>query len=85
MQEVYEMLPAEGTMSPADIMMKLRRSTIRGGHLVKEHLDETMLRRKMDIRVGWDRYFDKSGNDSYGRLPGWNGAIGVREKKLVKG
>ncbi|PXW62971.1 hypothetical protein BY998_10687 [Methylobacterium sp. B4] len=44
-----------------------------------------MLRKKMDIRVGWDRYFDKSGDDSYARLPGWNGAIGVREKKLVKG
>lgn len=84
MQEVYEILPAKGTMSPADIMMQLRRSTIRGGRLVKEHLDEAMLRRKMDIRVGWDRYFDKGEDDSYGRLPGWNGAIGVREKKLVK-
>lgn len=85
MQEVYELLPAGGAMSPAEIMMKLRRSTIRGGRLVKEHLDEVMLRKKMDIRVEWDRYFDKRGDDLYGRLPGWNGAIGLREKKLVKG
>ncbi len=85
MQEVYELLPVGGAMSTAEIMMKLRRSTIRGGRLVKEHLDEVMLRKKMDIRVEWDRYFDKRGDDLYGRLPGWNGAMGVREKKLAKG
>ncbi len=83
MQEVYELLPPSGTMTPANIMTKLRRSTIRGGRLVKEQLDEAVLRRKMDVRVEWERYFERIGDD-YGRLPGWNGAIGIRERKLTK-
>lgn len=84
MQEVYELLPQDGAMASADIMTRLRRSTIRGGRHVKDQLDEVMLREKMDIRVKWERYFIRVDHDSYGRLPGWNGAIGIREKKLAK-
>ena len=84
MQEVYELLPPDTAMSCANIMTILRRSTIRSGRFVKDQLDEAMLREKMDIRVKWERYFVKRGHDSYERLPGWNGAIGIREKKLSK-
>lgn len=81
MQEVYELLPADGTMSPADIMKKLRRSTIRGGRLVKEQLNEATLRKKLEVRIGWERYFERVGEDSYARLAGWNGVLGIKSRR----
>lgn len=76
MQEAYEILPPTGTMSVAEIMTALPSTTLRAGRLVKEPFSEGMMRKKMNVRAERSRYFAKLDEDAYGRLPGWNGALG---------
>lgn len=80
MQEAYEILPPQGSMSVADIMARLRAATLKGGRLVSEPLSEGMLRKKMEIRAEHEHYFEKLGDNAYACLPGWNGALGRRDR-----
>ena len=80
MHEAYEILPAQGSMSVADIMVRLRMTTLKGGRLVKEALSEGMPRKKIEISVEYERYFQWVGKDAYARLPGWDGALGKRTR-----
>ncbi|BAU92696.1 hypothetical protein GCM10008965_28550 [Methylorubrum aminovorans] len=80
MHEAYEILPAQGSMSVADIMVRLRMTTLKGGRLVKEALSEGMPRKKIEISVEYERYFQRVGKDAYARLPGWDGALGKRTR-----
>lgn len=58
MQEIFEIIPSGGAMTPAEILPELRSWTIRGAALHKEPLTPATLRKKMDVRVGFGRYFE---------------------------
>ena len=88
MQEAYELLPSEGAMSITWIMARLSRGTMRIGRFVKERMGEATLRKKIESRVEATRYFERGGDDTYARLPGWDGPLGRKvfkdDKKLSK-
>ena len=67
MQEIFEIIPAGGAMSPAEILPELRAWTIRGAALHKESLTPAALRKKMDVRVSYNRYFETRDERRYTR------------------
>ncbi|MCJ2067712.1 hypothetical protein MKK75_02645 [Methylobacterium sp. J-030] len=70
MQEIFEIIPAGGAMSPAEILPELRAWTIRGSALHEAPLTPAALRKKMDVRVSHDRYFETRDQGRYARKIG---------------
>lgn len=84
MQEAYEILPDTGSLTPAELMARFRRATLRAGRLQAEPLIEANLRKKMNVRVDNKRYFDRLGDDGFVRLADWDGRTGMlRTGKLA--
>lgn len=70
MQEIFEIIPAGGAMTPAEILLELRSWTVLGAALHKEPLTAGVLRKKMDVRVGFGRYFESRDDGRYARRAG---------------
>ncbi len=70
MQEVWDILPARGAMTPEEILPRLKRRTLRGAALHKEPLTPATLRKKMDVRVSFGRYFEPGEKEGYARKTG---------------
>lgn len=70
MQEIFEIIPVGGCMTPAEILPELRTWTIRGAAMHKEPLTPATLRKKMDVRVSFPRYCEPSGDGRYPRRAG---------------
>jgi len=70
MQEIYEVLPTSGTMTPEEILPELRSVTFRGASLHKEPLTPATLRKKMDVRVTHQKYFERLSDGRYARRAG---------------
>lgn len=56
MQEVREILPSEGGMTPEEVLPVLEPWTKRGAALAKQKLTSTTLKAKMSDRSYWGRY-----------------------------
>lgn len=67
MREIAEILAERGALTPAEILPELRTWTVRGAALHKEPLTATILRKKMDVRVSFGRYFEALGDGRFGR------------------
>ncbi|UIN36888.1 hypothetical protein [Methylobacterium oryzae] len=70
MQEIFKIIPAGGAMTPGEILTKLRPWTIRGAAFHKEPLKPVTVKEKMDVRVGFGRYFEAQPDGRYGRRRG---------------
>ncbi|WP_244447690.1 hypothetical protein [Methylobacterium oryzae] len=70
MQEIFEIIPAGGALTPAEILPELRGVTIRGATLHKEPLNLATLKKKMDVRVSHNRYFEPRDEGRYARKVG---------------
>lgn len=70
MQGIFEIIPPGGAMTPAEILPELWSWTVRGGALHKELLTPATLRKKMDVRVGFGRYFEPWNDGCYARRAG---------------
>ncbi|MGW9820267.1 plasmid replication DNA-binding protein KfrA [Methylorubrum extorquens] len=71
MREVFEILPADGAMTPAEILPLLKPATVRGAAEHREPLTKATLRKKMAGRAGQGWYFtvDEAGAFSRGVFP----------------
>ncbi|KAB1071221.1 hypothetical protein F6X51_19955 [Methylobacterium planeticum] len=67
MREIAEILAERGALTPAEILPELRGVTIRGAALHKEPLTPGTPKKKMDVRVGFGRYFEAQGDGRYGQ------------------
>ncbi len=67
MKEVAEILTGRDAMTPAEILPELRTWTVRGAALHKEPLTAAVLRKKMDVRVSFGRYFEPRDEGRYVR------------------
>jgi len=67
MQEIFEIIPAGGAMTPAEILPELRSVTVRGAALHKEPLTPATLKKKMDVRIFHGRYFEPRDEGRYAR------------------
>lgn len=70
MREIYEILPASGTMHPDAILPELRFRTIRGAALHKEPLTVNVLKKKVDMRASHGKFFEKHPDWQYARRAG---------------
>ena len=70
MREVAEILTGRGAMTPAEILPETRTWTVRGAALHKEPLTAAMLKKKMDVRVSFGRYFEPCEQGRYARRTG---------------
>ncbi len=70
MREVAEILTERGALTPAEILPELRTWTVRGAALHKEPLTPGMLKKKMDVRVSFNRYFETRDEGRYARRAG---------------
>ena len=69
MQEIFEIIPAGGAMTPAEILPELRGVTLRGAALHKEPLNLGTLNKKINVRVARNRYFEPRDWGRYARRP----------------
>ena len=89
-REIADVMP-EGKWLDATEIMKLLPPSLAKEAIVKDRaLTPGRIRRKMLIRVGFERYFEfKAGNgadaETYRRLKGWTGALGPPRKAGGKG
>ncbi|MGU3664188.1 hypothetical protein ACLBX9_08395 [Methylobacterium sp. A49B] len=67
MQEIFEIISAGGALTPAEILPELRGVTVRGAALHRESLNPATLRKKMDVRVAHNRYFEPRDDGRYAR------------------
>ncbi|CAO4154437.1 hypothetical protein [Methylorubrum extorquens] len=67
MQEIFEIIPVGGALTPVEILPELRAVTVRGATLCKEPLTIGTLRKKMDVRVTHRRYFQAPVDGRYAR------------------
>ena len=70
MQEIAELLVERGPLTPAEILPGLRAVTLRGATLHKEPLTPGTLKKKMDVRVSFGRYFEPLDEGRYARKAG---------------
>lgn len=70
MREIFEILPATGTMALDEILPALRSMTFRGAALPEQALTPAILRKKMEVRIAHGRYFERSENGRYARRAG---------------
>ena len=70
MREVAEVLAERGALTPAEILPELRTWTVRGTALYREPLTAAVLRKKMDVRVSFARYFEHRDEGRYSRRVG---------------
>lgn len=70
MREVFEILPATGTMAPDEIMQSLRVETFHAAALHNEPLTPSILRKKMEVRIAHGRYFERLEDGRYARRAG---------------
>ncbi|WP_237481258.1 DNA-binding protein [Lichenibacterium dinghuense] len=67
MQEVFDLLPAEGGMTAREILPRLRDSIHREAAHHREDVTAGTLRTKMKVRVTHEKYFKVLSNGSFGR------------------
>lgn len=67
MREIADILAERGPLTPSEILPELRAVTIRGATLHKEPLTPGMLKKKMDVRVFFHRYFEVQKEGRYAR------------------
>ncbi|MDV2988462.1 UNVERIFIED_CONTAM: hypothetical protein Q9R58_29715, partial [Methylobacteriaceae bacterium AG10] len=67
MQEIAELLFERGPLTPVEILPELRAVTHRGAALHKEPLTPGTLKKKMDVRVSFGRYFKPRDEGRYAR------------------
>ncbi len=70
MREVWKILPAEGAMTPEEILPGLKCVTVRGAALYREPLTPVTLKQKMDVRVAHGRDFEPRDEGRYARKAG---------------
>ncbi|QIJ77878.1 hypothetical protein GU700_24630 [Methylobacterium sp. NI91] len=70
MQEMAELLVERGPLTPAEILPGLRAVTLRGATLHKEPLTPGTLKKEMDVRVSFGRYFESRDDGRYARRAG---------------
>ncbi|AWN35133.1 hypothetical protein DK427_04725 [Methylobacterium radiodurans] len=70
MQEIAEVLVERGPLTPTEILPELRAVTLRGATLHKEPLTPGTLKKKMDVRVSFGRYFEPRDEGRYARRAG---------------
>jgi hypothetical protein len=70
MREIAELLAEHGAMTPAEILPELRDVTVRGAALHREPLTPGTLKKKMDVRVSFGRYFEPQDEGRYARKAG---------------
>jgi hypothetical protein len=70
MREIAEVLTERGALTPAEILPELRTWTVRGAALHREPLTAAVLRKKMDVRVSFGRYFEHGDEGRYSRRAG---------------
>ena len=70
MREIFDILPATGTMALDEFLPALRSVTFRGAALPKEALTPSILRKKMEVRIAHGRYFVRSEDGGYARRVG---------------
>lgn len=70
MQEVREILPLEGGMTPEEILPALEPWTKRGAAVAKQKLNATTLKVKMSDRSHWGRYLTVLPNGRFVRRAG---------------
>ena len=70
MQEIFEIIPAGGALTPAESLPELRAVTLRGAALHKEPLNPATLKKKMDVRVSHNRNFEPRDEGRYARKVG---------------
>jgi len=69
-QEIFEIVAAAGVLTPAEIMPELRGETNRGAALHKEPLNPATPKKRMDVRISHDRYFEPRDAGRYARKIG---------------
>ncbi len=67
MREIADILAERGPLTPSEILPELRAVTIRGATLHKEPLTPGTLKKKMDVRVFFHRYFEVQKEGRYAR------------------
>jgi hypothetical protein len=67
---VFKILDRRGPLTPTEILPELRRVTLRGAALHKEPLTPGTLKKKMDVRVAFGRYFKSCDEGRYARRVG---------------
>ena len=67
MREIWEILPAQRSMTPEEILPRLKPRTLRGAALFREPMTAATLRKKMEVRVSFGRYFEPGDRDGYAR------------------
>lgn len=70
MREIADILAERGPLTPSEILPELRAVTIRGASLHKEPLTPGTLKKKMDVRVLFNRYFEAGDEGRYVRKTG---------------
>lgn len=75
MQQIAELLVKRGPLTPAEILPELRAVTLRGATLHKEPLTPGTLKKKMDVRVSFGRYFEPRDEGRYARKAGWGSGV----------
>lgn len=70
MHEVAEILTHRGALPPAEILPELRTWTVRGAAPHKEPPTPGMLKKKIDVRVSFGRYFESRDEGHYARKAG---------------
>ena len=67
MQEVFDLLPAEGGMTARELLPRLRGTVGRESALHKEAITPSVLRTKMKMRVAHGKYFELLANGTFAR------------------
>ena len=67
MQEVFDLLPAEGGMTARELLPQLRGTVSRESALHKEDITPSVLRTKMKMRVAHGKYFELLANGTFAR------------------
>ena len=70
MREVAGILTDRGALTPNEILPELQTWTLRSDALHKEPLTPGMLKKEMDVRVSFGRYFDRRDEGRYARKAG---------------
>ncbi|NEU14535.1 hypothetical protein G3T14_20785 [Methylobacterium sp. BTF04] len=70
MREIFEILPATGTMTADKILQELRAETLHGAVQYKEPLTPAILRRKMEVRITHGKCFLRLEDGGYARKLG---------------
>lgn len=67
MQEIFDLLPAEGGMTAKELLPQLRGTISRESALHKEVITASVLRTKMKMRVAHGKYFELLANGNFTR------------------